>query len=90
MPTNKPGYMRDYYHKHKEKFAYLSEMTECECGTHVVRVKLDQHLRTKKHENLMRKKIYTIDNLSDINKLKRLVDKLSLNDKQVLSQILVT
>ena len=47
MPSNKEGYMEEYYKQHKSKWF---EVIECECGKRLIRCNLSHHTKSKKHQ----------------------------------------
>ena len=51
-------YIKEYYEKNKEKISKKrKEKIKCECGVYIVRSVIAKHRRTKKHLNLLEKKV---------------------------------
>ena len=50
MPSNKDGYMKEYYKQHKNKWF---EVVECECGNKLIRCNLSHHIKSNKHQTLI-------------------------------------
>jgi hypothetical protein len=50
MPTNKEGYMKEYYTQHKSKWF---EIVECKCSKRLIRCNLPHHKKSNKHKALM-------------------------------------
>ena len=61
---------------------YYKKIVKCECGCEVTRSNLYTHLRSQKHEKLMKKKLPAVDNVSELIRLqehiKKLEDKIDL------------
>lgn len=58
MPTNKPGYMKEYFAKNpdkksKSKTKYISKPIQCECGVMTSTKNKSAHMKTKKHFFIM-------------------------------------
>lgn len=50
MPTNKPGYMQDYYIKNRQRLLqHVNEVVECECNAVSTRANIARHRKSSKH-----------------------------------------
>ena len=50
MPTNKPGYMQEYYIKNRENvLKHVNEVLQCECKAKTTRGNIARHKKSSKH-----------------------------------------
>jgi hypothetical protein len=61
MPTNKEGYMKEYYRQNKSKWL---EIVECKCGKRLIRCNILRHHKTSNkhqtHINALSTKDFTL------------------------------
>lgn len=63
MPTNKPGYMQNYYIKNRQSLLqHMNEVIECECKAKTTRTNIARHRKCGEH--LRRMKLQVQNNLS--------------------------
>ncbi len=88
MPTNSKEYMREYYHKNREKFLckYSGTYYCAACDTTVARSYLKRHNRTEKHQmNILMCKSATpkLNPVENYEKIKTLRDEIKVKLTQV-------
>ena len=56
MPTNKPGYMQEYYNKNRDSvLKHVNEVVKCECKVISTRGNIARHRKSSRHLKRMQK-----------------------------------